>query len=192
MPLHERSARIGAFDRASADFCSGSRPSALSQAASATMPEFRNFRRGEDSPENISIPRVYRDIGMAGDGSHFCSDRGARRDRYRVYLSDEPRRAGEKWPRPFGLREKSGHTSLSALKVGPPHPAASASSGRIFPRNASHPYMSIHPGSPTANLRRGVARLLVARPRQIEPQCLHEQHPRRSKMRDRVCFSVYS
>src|SRR5580700_8098404 len=89
--------------------------------------------------------RVYRHIGTVCDGSHFFSVREASSDRYRAYLSDERRRNEEKWPRPAGLRGKSGHTSLSALKVGPPHSSASASSGRIFSRNADHSYVSIHP-----------------------------------------------
>ena len=53
-------------------------------------------------------PRVYRHIGMGSDGSRFSLDRGKRSDSYRVYLSDERRRAGEKGPRPEGLRPKSG------------------------------------------------------------------------------------
>ena len=38
-----------------------------------------------------------------------------------------------------GLRRKSGHTSLSALTGGLPQPAAVASSGLIFARNAARP-----------------------------------------------------
>ena len=55
------------------------------------------------------------------------------------YRSDERRQNGENWPRPFGLGRKSGHTSFSPLCLELPNPAASASSGRIFARNAVHP-----------------------------------------------------
>jgi hypothetical protein len=98
----------------------------------------------------------------SGAGSRFFSVQGARRDRYRVYLSDERRGTGENRPRPEGLRRKSGapgdgflslrrksgHTSFSPSTVDPPQPSGSASSpphgrrpvrggpgsGRIFPR----------------------------------------------------------
>ena len=43
---------------------------------------------------------------------------------------------GGNWPRPERLRRKSGHTSFSPSAVDPPQPSGSASSGRIFPRNA--------------------------------------------------------
>jgi hypothetical protein len=55
------------------------------------------------------------------------------------YWSDARQRTGENRPRPFGLRRKSGHTSFSPLTVDPPQPSGSASSGRIFARNAIHP-----------------------------------------------------
>jgi len=45
---------------------------------------------------------------------------------------------GENWPRPFGLRWKSGHTSLSSSTVGPPQPSDSSSSGPIFTSSATH------------------------------------------------------
>jgi hypothetical protein len=89
--------------------------------------------------------RVYRHIRADRDGSHFFSAREARRDAYQASASDERQRDEEKWPRPFGLRRKSSHTSLSASALEPPKPSASASSGSIFARNAAHPYMSIHP-----------------------------------------------
>ena len=72
-----------------------------------------------------------------GAGSQFFSVRGARSDAYRVSASDERQRNEENWPQPFGLRRKSGHTSLSASTVDPPQPSASASSGPIFARNAA-------------------------------------------------------
>ena len=73
-------------------------------------------------------PRVYRHIQVASDGSHFFAVRGMRRDAYRVSANDEGRRNVERWPRPFGLRSKSGHTSFSPSTVGPPQPSGSASS----------------------------------------------------------------
>jgi hypothetical protein len=45
---------------------------------------------------------------------------------------------GKIGPSPEGLRRKSGHTSLSSSTVDPPQPSDSASSGRIFARNAAH------------------------------------------------------
>ena len=53
------------------------------------------------------------------------------------HFSDERQSDGENPPRPFGLRRKSGHTSLSALTGVLPQPAAAASSGPIFARNAA-------------------------------------------------------
>ncbi len=55
------------------------------------------------------------------------------------HFSDERQSDRENPPCPFGLRRKSGHTSLSALTGGLPQPAASASSDRIFSRNAVRP-----------------------------------------------------
>ena len=69
------------------------------------------------------------------------------------HFSDERQSDRENPPRPFGfhpntqrsrvwgpgLRGKSGHASLSALTGGLPQPAASASSGPIFARNAVRP-----------------------------------------------------
>src|ERR1035441_1108602 len=88
---------------------------------------------------------------VGGDGSQFFSDRGMRSDGYRVYQSDDGRRAGGNWPRPFGLLRKSGvpsdrssslgwksgHTSFSPSTVDPPQPSGSASSGRIFAGSAT-------------------------------------------------------
>src|ERR1017187_3104309 len=74
---------------------------------------------------------------VGGDGSQFFSDRGMRSDGYRVYPSDDGRRAGENWPRPFGLLRKSGHTSFSPSTVDPPQPSGSASYGRIFAGSAT-------------------------------------------------------
>jgi len=54
-------------------------------------------------------------------------------------FSDERQSNRENLPRPSGLRRKSGHTSLSALTGGLPQPAASASPGPIFARNAVRP-----------------------------------------------------
>jgi hypothetical protein len=90
--------------------------------------------------------------GVGSAGSQYFSVRGVRRDRYRVYLSDERRRNEENWPRPEGLRRKSGapsdrssslgwrsgHISFSPSTVDPPQPSGSASSGRICARNAAH------------------------------------------------------
>jgi hypothetical protein len=53
--------------------------------------------------------------------------------------SDEQRRRRENWPRPFGLRRKSGHTSFSSLHVVRPCAADSASSDLIFACNAARP-----------------------------------------------------
>ena len=103
--------------------------------------------------------RVYRHIQVASDGSHFFAVRGMRSDAYRVSANDQGRRNVERWPRPFGLRRKSGHTSFPPSTVGPPQPSGSASSpphgrrpvrggpgsGRIFSSNDGRPYMSIHP-----------------------------------------------
>ena len=72
---------------------------------------------------------------------------------YSTYFSDERRRDRENPPRPFGLRRKSGHTSLSPSTLGSPKPSGSASSpphgprpvrggpgsGPIFSRNAVRP-----------------------------------------------------
>jgi hypothetical protein len=63
-------------------------------------------------PGTSQDTRVYPHIGMAGAGSHFFLVRGVRRDRYRVYLSDDRRSTQEKWPRPEGLRGKSGHAYM--------------------------------------------------------------------------------
>jgi hypothetical protein len=52
------------------------------------------------------------------------------------YWSDKRQRNRGNWPRPFGLRRKPGHTSFSSWNLEPPNPAGSASSGRIFARNA--------------------------------------------------------
>jgi hypothetical protein len=54
------------------------------------------------------------------------------------YSSNERQRDGDNWPRPFGLRCKWVHTSLSALLVGPPQASAFVSSGPIFTCNAPH------------------------------------------------------
>ena len=51
---------------------------------------------------------------------------------------DERQGNRENWPRPFGLRRKSGQTLFSPWTVGSPQPAGSASSGPIFARNAIH------------------------------------------------------
>jgi hypothetical protein len=56
-----------------------------------------------------------------------------------AYWSDARQRDGENRPRPEGLQQKFGHTSFSPLTVVPPQPSRSASSGRIFARNAVHP-----------------------------------------------------
>jgi hypothetical protein len=73
---------------------------------------------------------------------------------YRAYCSDERHSNRENpgspasalfacWdgnpPRPSGLRQKWGHTSLSSLHGDLPHAADSASSGPIFARNAVRP-----------------------------------------------------
>jgi hypothetical protein len=42
-------------------------------------------------------------------------------------------------PVPAGCDENPGHTFLSPSTVGPPQPSGSASSDRIFSRNAIHP-----------------------------------------------------
>jgi hypothetical protein len=63
----------------------------------------------------------------------------ARRDAYRVYVSDELPSNRKNLPRPCGLRSKSGHPSLKSLTGDPPQPSDSASSGPIFPRNAVRP-----------------------------------------------------
>ena len=76
--------------------------------------------------------------GVVAPGANFLRVPGARSDAYRVSASDEQQRNRENWPRPFGLRRKSGHTSFSPSTVGPPQPSGSASSGRIFARNAIH------------------------------------------------------
>jgi len=55
------------------------------------------------------------------------------------HFSDERQSDRKNPPRPFGLRRKSGHTSLPALTGGLPQPAAVASSGLIFARNAARP-----------------------------------------------------
>jgi hypothetical protein len=74
-----------------------------------------------------------------GDGGQFFSSQGARSDRYQVYLSDEQRGDEENWPRPTGLRKKSGRTLLSSSTVVPPQPSDSALSGLISSRNAARP-----------------------------------------------------
>jgi len=75
--------------------------------------------------------------GVGGAGSQFFSVLGVRSDAYRVSASDDRRRNEENWPRPFGLRRKAGHTSFSPSTVVPPQPSGSASSGRLFARNAA-------------------------------------------------------
>ena len=70
-------------------------------------------------------------------GSQFLSVREARSDAYRVSASDKRQRNEGNWPQPFGLRRKSVKNSFSALAVGSPQPAASASSCPIFVRNAA-------------------------------------------------------
>jgi hypothetical protein len=44
---------------------------------------------------------------------------------------DDRQRRRENWPRPSGLRRKSGHTSLSSLRVVPPCSSDLASSDLI-------------------------------------------------------------
>ena len=67
--------------------------------------------------------------------------------------SDERQRNRENWPRPYGLRRKSGHALFhpntqervlgtpvfSHLTLEPPKPAGSASPDPIFARNAIRP-----------------------------------------------------
>jgi hypothetical protein len=91
------------------------------------------------------LTRLYRHIEVGDAGSQFFRGQEARSDGYRVSPSDERRRDRENWPQPFGLRRKSGHTSLSASTLEPPKPSASASSGPIFARQRTHFYMSIRP-----------------------------------------------
>jgi hypothetical protein len=69
------------------------------------------------------------------------------------HFSDERQSDRENPPRPFGLRRKSGHSSLSALTGVLPQPAASASSGLIFARNAVRPN-SVNRWDEKAGLRR--------------------------------------
>ena len=78
---------------------------------------------------------------------------------YRVSASDDRRRNRENWPRPFGLRQKTGHTSFSPSTVDPPQPSSSASSpphgrrsvrggsasGPFFARNATTPVVGSGP-----------------------------------------------
>ena len=52
------------------------------------------------------------------------------------YWSDERRRNGENWPRPFGLRRKTGHAALSSSHLEPPNHSDSALPDRFFARNA--------------------------------------------------------
>jgi hypothetical protein len=73
-----------------------------------------------------------------GAGRQFFRVLGARSDAYRVSASDERQRNRENWSQPFGLRRKSGHTSLSPSTLEPPKTSGSASSGPIFARNAAH------------------------------------------------------
>ena len=65
-----------------------------------------------------------------GDGSRYCPDREVRSDAYRASASDERRRDGQNWPRPFGLRRKCAHTLLSSSPWNhqslPPPPRLSA------------------------------------------------------------------
>src|SRR6266568_6486237 len=63
---------------------------------------------------------------------------------YRVSASNDRQRNRENWPRPFGFRRKSGHTSFSPLTVDPPQPAGSA----------SHPSdQDLSPGTPASSDR---------------------------------------
>src|SRR6185503_21318925 len=75
-------------------------------------------------------------IRAAAKGSEFFRVREVRSDKYRAYFSDEGRSNRGNSPFPFGLRPKSGHTSLSSLTVVPPQPADFASSDRILASNA--------------------------------------------------------
>jgi hypothetical protein len=78
-------------------------------------------------------------IGMAATGGHFSQfEEGGVTDTGCILAtSDEEMEKMD--PVPSGCGEKSGHTSLSSSTVGPPQPSDSASSGRIFARNAIHP-----------------------------------------------------
>jgi len=96
---------------------------------------------GEFPPRPVSPrnPRACSHYQDGGAGSQFFRVQGVRSDAYRVSASDDRRGNRENWPQPAGLRRKSGHTSFSPSTVGPPQPSGSASSGRIFTRNAIHP-----------------------------------------------------
>jgi len=56
---------------------------------------------------------------------------------YLTYINDERHSSRKNLPRPSGLWQKSGHTSLSSSTVVPPQPSDSASSGLISARNAA-------------------------------------------------------
>jgi hypothetical protein len=57
-------------------------------------------------------------ILVGGDGSQLFSSQGLRSDGYRVYPGDDGRRGLENWPRPCGLRRKSGVPGTRFLRVG--------------------------------------------------------------------------
>ncbi len=127
-----------------------------------TTPAKRSTVFRSSGPFGVRVPqckstestRVYRHIPVRSAGRQFFSVLGERSDAYRVSASDDRRRNEENWPRPEGLRRKSCHTSFSPLTVDPPQPAGSASSARIFTRNAARRYMSIHPRPKVHELRR--------------------------------------
>jgi len=112
----------------------------------------------------LTGPGVYRPIGMGSDGSHFFSDRGKRSDAYRVSVSDEGQRAGEKWPRPEGLRAKSGQNPRAASTSARESLRSRLALAGLRDCNAARSYRSIHPSGPPLRPVRSSARATRSTP----------------------------
>ncbi|MBT8429420.1 MAG: hypothetical protein KJN79_05865, partial [Gammaproteobacteria bacterium] len=51
------------------------------------------------------------------DGGHFVAGQGAVSALYLLYMSELQRRPAANWPRPFGLRPKTGHAVLLVVRL---------------------------------------------------------------------------
>ena len=140
---------------------------ARSRARLPRRPHMRLNPRNSSNPRQLrtgnvefqQTPRLYRDIGMVGDGGHFRSVREARSGRYRAYLSDERQRNGQKRPRLAGLGGKS--------------PWGSPKMTRTFAPNAGRSSMSIQPGAASQNQRPSCGRRKLRPP---EPRAATPPH----------------
>jgi len=124
------------------------------------------------------------------DGGHFVAGQGAVSTLHLLHMSELQRKPAAKWPRPFGLRPKSGHAVLLVVRLASPNISPRALPGAFpgiktawpppdvvqdgfdiprfmrlrldrFPRRADHFRIDVALGPAP---RRGCRRLYVASP----------------------------